>query len=105
MYRTNSMIVAIERCCDGREKFARSIEMASLKARIKHLTLEDLINSYKYWKDIDATQLPVIEEMIISKAGYLSINQFGYTMKIKNGLAEIGMSEYLPQGALHTDAL
>lgn len=71
----------------------------------QHLTLEDLINSYKYWKEIDSSQLPVFEEMIISKANYLSVNQFGHTIKIKNGLAEIGMSQYLPQGPLYTDAL
>ncbi|MGN7479361.1 S-layer homology domain-containing protein [Solibacillus silvestris] len=71
----------------------------------QHLTLEDLINAYKYWKDADPSQLPVFEEMIISKANYLSVNRFGYTMKIKNGLEEIGMSEYLPEGQLYTDAL
>lgn len=71
----------------------------------QHLTLEDLINSYKYWKEIDSSQLPVIEEMIISKANYLSVNQFGHTIKIKNGLEEIGMSQYLPKGPLYTDAL
>ncbi|MBD8035751.1 S-layer homology domain-containing protein [Solibacillus sp. A46] len=71
----------------------------------QHLTLEDLINSYKYWKDVDPSQLPLYEEMIISKANYLSVNQYGYTMKIKNGLEEIGMSDYLPAGQLYTDAL
>lgn len=70
-----------------------------------HLTLEDLINSYKNWKDVDASQLPVFEEMLISKANYLSKNRLGHTIKIKNGLEEIGMSEYLPEGKLYTDAL
>lgn len=70
-----------------------------------HLTLEDLINSYKNWKDIDPSQLPVFEEMLISKANYLSENRLGHTYKIKNGLEEIGMSEYLPEGKLYTDAL
>lgn len=71
----------------------------------QHLTLEDLINSYKLWKDIDETYLPVIEEMIASKAGYLSVNNFGYTMKIKNGLTELNMLHYLPKGPLFIDAL
>ncbi|GEN82082.1 hypothetical protein SLU01_03940 [Sporosarcina luteola] len=34
----------------------------------KHLTLEDLINSYQLWSAIDPTYLPVLEEMIESKA-------------------------------------
>src|SRR6185312_15050958 len=38
----------------------------------KHLTLEDLINSYKLWQEIDPTYLPLLEEMIASKASYLS---------------------------------
>lgn len=71
----------------------------------QHLTLEDLINAYRLWKDIDATYLPIIEEMIASKAGYLSINQYGYTTKIKNGLQELDMMKYLPLGTEHTDAL
>lgn len=71
----------------------------------QHLTLEDLIQSYRLWQGIDETYLPVLEEMIASKAGYLSVNQYGYTMKIKNGLEAINMSHYLPQGPLHTDAL
>ncbi|MGE7982946.1 S-layer homology domain-containing protein [Solibacillus sp. NPDC093137] len=71
----------------------------------QHLTLEDLINSYKNWKDVDPSQLPVFEEMLISKANYLSKNRLGHTYKIKNGLEEIGMSEYLPEGKLYTDAL
>lgn len=71
----------------------------------QHLTLEDLIQSYRLWKDIDASKLQVLEEMIASKAGYLSVNQLGYTMKIKNGLEAIGMLHYLPEGPLHTDAL
>lgn len=71
----------------------------------RHLTLEDLINSYRLWKDIDPTSLPVLEEMIVSKANYLSENRYGYTLKIKNGLEEIGMLQYLPKGELYTDAL
>ncbi|MER1984418.1 MAG: S-layer homology domain-containing protein [Solibacillus sp.] len=71
----------------------------------QHLTLEDLINTYTLWKDIDATKLPVIEEMIASKAGYLSTNNFGYTIKIKNGLEALGMLKYLPLGPQYTDAL
>ncbi|WP_421663874.1 S-layer homology domain-containing protein [Lysinibacillus telephonicus] len=71
----------------------------------QHLTLEDLINAYRLWKDIDTTYLPVLEEMIASKAGYLSRNNYGYTLKIKNGLEEIGMSKYLPKGPMYTDAL
>ena len=71
----------------------------------QHLTLEDLINAYRLWKDIDATYLPIIEEMIASKAGYLSINQYGYTTKIKNGLQQLDMMKYLPLGREHTDAL
>lgn len=71
----------------------------------QHLTLEDLIQSYRLWKDIDPTYLYVLEEMIASKAGYLSTNQFGYTMKIKNGLEAIDMLHYLPEGPLYTDAL
>ncbi|WP_107840851.1 S-layer homology domain-containing protein [Metasolibacillus meyeri] len=71
----------------------------------QHLTLEDLIHSYRLWKDIDTTYLYVLEEMIASKAGYLSTNQLGYTMKIKNGLEAIDMMHYLPEGPLYTDAL
>ncbi|MEK4228392.1 S-layer homology domain-containing protein [Solibacillus sp. FSL H8-0538] len=71
----------------------------------QHLTLEDLINSYCLWKDIDTTYLPVLEEMIASKSGYLSIHQYGYTIKIKKGLEELDMLKYLPQGPQHTDAL
>ncbi|MEC1177753.1 S-layer homology domain-containing protein [Metasolibacillus meyeri] len=71
----------------------------------QHLTLEDLIHSYRLWKDIDTTYLYVLEEMIASKAGYLSANQLGYTMKIKNGLEAIDMMHYLPEGPLYTDAL
>ena len=71
----------------------------------KHLTLEDLINSYKLWKDIDSTYLPLFEEMIASKASFLSNEKLGYTTKIKNGLRDIGLSQYLPQGEERTDAL
>lgn len=71
----------------------------------QHLTLEDLINTYTLWKDIDATKLPLIEEMIASKAGYLSKNNLGYTVKIKNGLEAIDMLKYLPKGQQHIDAL
>lgn len=71
----------------------------------QHLTLEDLINSYRLWKDIDPTYLPVLEEMIGSKAGYLSVNNYGYTKKIYDGLQELGMLDYLPQGPMYTDAL
>lgn len=71
----------------------------------KHLTLEDLINSYQLWSAIDQTHLPVLEEMIESKAAYLSDEQLGYTTKIKNGLEEIGLLRYLPDGEERTDAL
>ncbi len=71
----------------------------------QHLTLEDLINSYRLWKDINPSYLPVLEDMIASKAGYLSRNNYGYTLKIKNGLEEIGLSKYLPNGPMYTDAL
>lgn len=71
----------------------------------KHLTLEDLINSYKLWKDIDPTYLPLLEEMIASKASFLSNENLGYTTKIKNGLRDIDLSNYLPKGEERTDAL
>ncbi|MEK3935158.1 S-layer homology domain-containing protein [Sporosarcina sp. FSL W7-1349] len=71
----------------------------------KHLTLEDLINSYKLWQDIDPSYLPLLEEMIASKASYLSNVNLGYTTKIKNGLQDIGLSKYLPRGEEQTDAL
>lgn len=71
----------------------------------KHLTLEDLINSYKLWRDIDPSYLPLLEEMIASKASYLSNVNLGYTTKIKNGLQEIGLPQYLPRGEELTDAL
>lgn len=71
----------------------------------QHLTLEDLINTYALWKDIDATKLPLIEEMIASKSRYLSQNNLGYTVKIKNGLEALDMLKYLPIGPQHTDAL
>lgn len=69
-----------------------------------HLTFEDLLNSYKLWKDIDPSHLPVIEELMRSKAGYLSKNNLGYTTKIKVGLEEIHMSNILPKGPEYTDA-
>lgn len=71
----------------------------------KHLTLEDLINSYQLWSTIDTTYLPVLEEMIESKAAYLTDEQLGYTTKIKKGLEEIGLLQYLPEGEERTDAL
>jgi len=71
----------------------------------KHLTLEDLINSYKLWKDIDRSHLPLLEEMIASKASFLSNEGLGYTTKIKNGLLDIDLSQYLPEGEERTDAL
>ncbi|MER2089022.1 MAG: S-layer homology domain-containing protein [Sporosarcina sp.] len=70
-----------------------------------HLTLEDLINSYEKWSVVDQAKLPVFEEMIRSKAGYLDKNKLGYTTKIKKGLERIGMSDLLPAGKEHTDAL
>ncbi|WP_318618238.1 S-layer homology domain-containing protein [Sporosarcina sp. YIM B06819] len=70
-----------------------------------HLTLEDLINSYEMWSQIDPARLPIFEEMIRSKAGYLNQNALGYTTKIKNGLERIDMLELLPAGSEHTDAL
>lgn len=71
----------------------------------KHLTLEDLIESYQLWQPIDPSQLPTLKELIISKATYLSDEKIGYTTKIKKGLEEIGLSEYLPAGEEVTDAL
>ena len=71
----------------------------------KHLTLEDLINSYQLWSAIDPAYLPVLEEMIESKAAYLSDEHLGYTTKIKKGLEEIGLLHYLPVGEERTDAL
>ncbi|SKA95376.1 S-layer homology domain-containing protein [Sporosarcina newyorkensis] len=70
-----------------------------------HLTLEDLIHSYEKWSAVDKTKLPVFERMIKSKAGYLNKNKKGYTTKIKEGLERINMSNLLPAGAEHTDAL
>ena len=64
-----------------------------------------MIHSYEYWSAIDPKVLPVFEEMIRSKAGYLNKNKLGYTTKIKNGLERINMSELLPAGTEHTDAL
>ncbi len=71
----------------------------------KHLTLEDLITSYKLWSKIDSTHLPLLEEMIASKSSYLSTEQLGYTTKIKSGLQDIGLLQYLPTGNERTDAL
>jgi len=70
-----------------------------------HLTLEDLINSYENWSKVDESKLPVFEEMIRSKADYLNKNKLGYTTKIKKGLERIDMSDLLPAGSEHTDAL
>ena len=70
-----------------------------------HLTLEDLINSYELWSAIDESKLPIFEEMIRSKAGYLNENKLCYTTKIKKGLERINMSDILPAGSEHTDAL
>lgn len=71
----------------------------------KHLTLEDLIESYQLWQQIDPSHLPTLKELIISKATYLSNKELGYTTKIKKGLKEIGLSKYLPKGEEVTDAL
>ncbi|GKV65411.1 MULTISPECIES: S-layer homology domain-containing protein [unclassified Sporosarcina] len=71
----------------------------------KHLTLEDLINAYQLWQQIDPVYLPYLEELIISKASFLSNENLGYTMKIKEGLEQIGLSKYLPKGEEVTDAL
>lgn len=71
----------------------------------EHLTLEDLIHSYEMWAEVDKTKLPVFERMIKSKAGYLNRTKKGYTTKIKNGLERINMSNLLPAGSEHTDAL
>ncbi len=70
-----------------------------------HLTLEDLINSYKLWVDIDPSYLPTIEKLIKSKSTFLSNEKLGYTTKIYNGLKDIGMLKYLPEGKERTDAL
>ena len=70
----------------------------------KHLTLEDLINTYSFYSRIDKSKLPLIEEMMASKAEFLSENELGYTIKIKNGLEAIGKLHYLPDGELFTDA-
>ena len=71
----------------------------------KHLTLEDLIQSYKLWSQVDKTYLPTIEKLIASKASYLSNENLGYTTKIYNGLNDIGLLKYLPEGPEQTDAL
>ncbi|MDV6378451.1 S-layer homology domain-containing protein [Sporosarcina sp. GW1-11] len=70
-----------------------------------HLTLEDLIDSYQLWQQVDASYLPTLKQLIISKAGFLSNEKLGYTTKIKKGLKSIGLSEYLPEGDEVTDAL
>lgn len=70
----------------------------------QHLTLEDLINSYKFWSQVDKQYLPVLEKMIQSKATFLSNEELGYTTKIYNGLKDIGMLDYLPAGEERTDA-
>ena len=71
----------------------------------KHLTLEDLIESYQLWQQIDPSYLPTLKQLIISKATFLSNEKLGYTTKIKKGLKEIGLYEYLPDGDEVTDAL
>lgn len=71
----------------------------------KHLTLEDLIESYQLWKQIDPSHLPALKELIISKATFLSNEKLGYTTKIKKGLKDIGLYKYLPDGEEVTDAL
>lgn len=70
-----------------------------------HLTLEDLLNSYSLWKELDPTKLPVLEQLIAAKAAYLSANQYGYTVKIKNQLTALNMLKYLPKGPQYLDAL
>lgn len=70
-----------------------------------HLTLEDLLDSYQLWKQVDPSYLPTLKELIISKATYLSHEKLGYTTKIKKGLQTIGLSKYLPVGDEVTDAL
>lgn len=69
-----------------------------------HLTLEDLINSYTLWQDIDPSHLPFIKDLIVSKATYLDQNQLGYTTKIKEGFERLGMLDLLPSGPEYTDA-
>ncbi|MDV6379041.1 S-layer homology domain-containing protein [Sporosarcina sp. GW1-11] len=70
-----------------------------------HLTLEDLIHSYEMWSKVNPPQAKVFERMIRSKAGYLNKTKQGYTTKIKEGLQRINMSNLLPAGKEHTDAL
>ncbi|PIC64491.1 S-layer protein [Sporosarcina sp. P13] len=70
-----------------------------------HLTLEDLIHSYEMWSKVDQSKAKVFERMIRSKAGYLNKTKQGYTTKIKVGLQRINMSNLLPAGKEHTDAL
>lgn len=71
----------------------------------KHLTLEDLIDSYQLWQQFDPVYLPYLKQLIINKATFLSNENLGYTPKIKDGLEQIGLSEYLPKGDEVTDAL
>ncbi|WP_153723099.1 S-layer homology domain-containing protein [Sporosarcina cascadiensis] len=71
----------------------------------KHLTLEDLIDSYQLWQQFDPVYLPYLKQLIITKATFLSNENLGYTPKIKDGLEQIGLSEYLPKGDEVTDAL
>lgn len=43
--------------------------------------------------------------MIASKASYLSDENLSYTTKIKSGLSDIYLSQYLPEGEERTDGL
>ncbi|AXI00354.1 S-layer homology domain-containing protein [Sporosarcina sp. PTS2304] len=70
-----------------------------------HLTLEDLIDSYQLWQQVDTSYLPTLKQLIISKANFLSHEKLGYTTKIKHGLTNIGLLKYLPKGDEVTDAL
>ncbi len=69
-----------------------------------HLTLEDLINSYELWQEIDPSHLPILYDLMVSKATYLDNNRLGYTTKIKQGLERLDMLELLPAGSEFTDA-
>ena len=89
---------------DGDIWYKVSTEKEFVGRDYSHLTLEDLINSYKLWNRIDQSHLPVIEELIRSKTDYLSKNNLGYTTKIKNGLRDINMENILPNGAEQIDA-
>ncbi|MDM5332951.1 S-layer homology domain-containing protein [Ureibacillus composti] len=70
----------------------------------QHLSLEDLINSYKLWSKIAPKYLATLEEMIASKSSYLSSDTLGYTTKIYNGLKDLEMLKYLPKGEERTEA-